>query len=381
MTISFEDQLREDLRAAVAGASFDASGGFEPASVIRLGQRAVQRRRITYAASLAAVAVVAVVAGQALGDSDPSRAVTPPAGTTSSSSVSATVGTTMNPGRFGSPVELKPGGKDAGDPAALTTFSVHGVEEDGKRFAALLDQTEGLGRAVSALSLDDVDGGADIAFMNGPLAVLLSSEPLAAVRLGSDGPPLQQVASAPVAGTTRWLTVGSLPTSWRDPWEDLYWTTATGARGRTRAPKAAIATVPGKAGPDGWSAFPVRFTWRPSAGGPLVETEHSDGPSVPMVYSSVLTPAPDQDQAFARGDGGDYSTIYGLTRAKPVSVTPRGDSAARFAQGWTFATVELSDGWWATAIRLSGMDDSSLDPVPSLTWTDAAGTSHTFDLP
>ncbi len=62
MTISFEDQLREDLRAAVGDASFDAAGGFEPASVIRLGQRAVQRRRLGYAASLAALAVVAVVA-------------------------------------------------------------------------------------------------------------------------------------------------------------------------------------------------------------------------------------------------------------------------------------------------------------------------------
>ena len=87
MTISFEDQLREDLRAAVGDASFDASGGFEPASVIRLGQRAVQRRRLGYAASLAALAVVAVIAGQGLGDSDPRRAETPPA-----------VSTTLQPG-------------------------------------------------------------------------------------------------------------------------------------------------------------------------------------------------------------------------------------------------------------------------------------------
>ena len=380
MTISFEDQLREDLHSAAGNASFEAFPGLEPSSVIRLGRRAVQRRRLRYAAGLAALATVAVVAGLALGDGDPSRAVTPPAGTTSRPSVSTTVVPTLNPGRFGAPVELRPGGKDGDDPSARTVFSVHGVATGGRRMVALFDQTEGFGRAVSALSLDDPGATADIVFVNGPMAVLVTSEPLSTLRLGADGPSLQQVASAPVAGTSQWLTVGSLPTSWLTPWVDLYWTTDSGATGHTGAPTAAIAAVPGKAGPAGWAGFPVRFTSRPSVGDPLVEVERSDDPSVPMLHAGVLSPA-GKDQVFFRGDGAGFAMIYGLTRARPVSVLPHGDTASRFADGWTFATVELGGGWWASAIRLSGMDDSSPDPVPSISWTDAAGTTHDVDLP
>lgn len=375
MTTSFEDQLREDLQAAVGGASFDTAPSFEPASVIRLGQRAVQRRRLGYAASLAALAVVAVLAGQALGDSDPRRAVTPPAG--SSTSARATI----HSGAFGAPEEFKPGGKDGDDPDALANYTVQGVDRGGRPTVVLTDITDEPAYTLSTLPLDEEPASADIVFKNGPKAVFVSAEPPSVVRLGRDGPTLQQAASAPIAGTNLWLTMGSVQDGWLGPWDDLFWSTDSGASGVTRVPASATSTVPAMAGGQGWEEFVVRFTAHPSTAGTRVDVEHFERGLAQMVYAGTLTLPTGQDQAFIRGDGANYSAIYGLTRTKPVSITPRGDTATRFADGWTFTTVELGDGLWATAVQLTGMDDSSVDPVPTLNWKDSTGASHTFDLP
>ncbi|MEO6413136.1 MAG: hypothetical protein ABIO48_11175 [Pedococcus sp.] len=374
MTISFEDQLREDLRAAVGDASFDASGGFEPASVIRLGQRAVQRRRLGYAASLAALAVVAVVAGQALGDSDPSRAVSPPAGSSTSASA------TTHPGAFGALEEFKPGGKDGDDPDALANYTVRGVEEGGRRSVVLTDITDEPAYTLSTLPLDEDSAAADIVFKNGPKVVFVGTEPPSVVRLGRDGPTLQQAASVPIAGTNKWLTMGSVQDGWLGPWDNLFWSTVSGASGTTRVPNSSTSTVPAKAGSQGWDEFVVRFTAHPSSGGTQVDAEHFEPGLAQMVYAGTLTLPDAQDQVFIRGDGANYSAIYGLTRTKPVTITPRGDTASRLAGGWTSTSAQLGDSLWATAIQLTGLDDSSVG-VPSLTWKDAAGASHTFDLP
>jgi hypothetical protein len=373
MTISFEDRLREDLRAAVGNASFDAAGGFEPASVIRLGQRAVRRRRLGYAASLAALAVVAVVAGQALGDSDPSRAVTPPAG--SSTSASATI----HPGAFGTLEEFKPGGKDGDDPDALASYTVRGVDEGGRRSVVLTDITDEPAYTLSTLPLDQEPAAADIVFKNGPKVVFVGTEPPSVVRLGRDGPTLQQAASVPIAGTNKWLTMGSVQDGWLGPWDDLYWSTGSGASGTTRVLASATSTVPAKAGSQGWEEFVVRFTTRPATEGSRVDVEHFAQGLAQLVHAGTLTLPDAQDQVFIRGDGANFGAIYGLTRTKPTSLTPRGDTASRLAGGWTSTSTAVGDGLWATAIQLTGLDDSSVG-VTSLTWKDAAGGSHTFDL-
>ena len=172
--------------------------------------------------------------------------------------------------------------------------------------------------------------------------------------------------------------MGSVQDGWQGSWEDLHWSSEAGTSGIVAAPPSEASTVPGPAGGDGWEPIEVRFTVQPSKEATLVDLEHFDI-AQGMVFAGTLTLPGAQEQVFIRGDGANYSAVYGLTRTKPVSVTPRGDTAQRFAAGWTFTTVELGDRVWATAIQLSGMDDSS-DGLTSLTWKDAAGTSHTFEL-
>lgn len=379
MTTSFEDRLRDDLHAAVGGASFDE---LDATSLIGLGQRAVRRRRLSCAVAAAAVSLTAVVVGVGLGATGAGRAVAPPAGTTSSSSVPTTpvpapspsADGVMNPGTFGSRAELRPAGTGV-------TYTVRGITSEGHRFAALEESTNGTSRVLAGLRLDR-PGLADVAFTDGPIAVLVTPGPVESIEMGSPGPMLQHVGSAPIHGTTQWVTIAALPATWTKPWEVLGWSSLAGGHGQAQVAQSSTATIPAKSGGAGWSVMPVRFTARPALdGAALVEVEKADGPSLDLHHLGSLVLAADQTQSFARGDGAAYATLYGLTRAEPVSVTPKGDTATRFADGWTFTTVEVADGVWATAIQLSGMDDSSTAPVPSVSWTDSAGATHTFDLP
>lgn len=368
MTTSFEDRLRADLHAAAGGTSFDAAGP-SPASVIILGQRVVRRRRLTYAAGAAVLAIVAVVAGSALSGSDPRRGVTPPAGSTTGS------------GAFGAVTEFRPGGKDADDPDASAVYTVQAVEEGGERSVVLNDVTDAAAHELTRLPLTAPES-ADIVFKNGLKVVLVTGEPLSVVRIGASGPTLQQVASTRVAGTTRWMTMGSAPGGFQDAWEEVSWSTENGDSGTTPVPRSVVLTVPGKSGAAGWARFPVRFTTHSSATGAIrVDVERWEPALTDLVHAGSLTLPTGQDQVFMRGDGASSGAIYGLTLGEPTSVTPRGDSAARLAGGWTSVDGQVSRGVWAIALELTGMDDSSPDPVPSISWKDAAGASHTFDLP
>ena len=358
---------------------------FDLDETMRLGRRARRRRRAALVGGAAAgvaafgfaVAAALPLGGSPLPPAGPSSSARPtsPQPTTPSSTPSEPIArATSNPGRFGSRSTLRPPGTDL-------VLSVHGVESAGRRFASLLDHSDGpgYGRTLSGLLLDVSDPPADIAIASGPMAVLLSGQPLGQVRLGPDGPELTSLTSAPVAGTERWVTVGILPTTWTEPWPDLYWQDRAGASGRSSAPQSAVSTVPAKAGPAGWNAIPVRFTARPSAGGALVAVEH-EAAGRGMVPAADVALAPGEQQTFVRGDGANYAALYGLTRSRPVAVTPHGNPASRFAGGWTFTTVELAEGLWATAVQLTGMDDSSVQPITSVSWKDAAGVSHTFSL-
>ncbi|GAB3068920.1 hypothetical protein [Pedococcus soli] len=372
MTSTFEDRVREDLHAAAGEVAFDH---LDPASVIGLGRRAARRRGLSRAAAATAVSLAALAVGVALGDTAPRRAVAPVGTATSSTPSTASTATArVNAGAFGSRSELRPAG-------STMAYTVRGLVSDGHRFAALENSVEGVPRTVAGLRLDRPEL-ADVAYTDGPLAILVTQGPVDSIRMGSTGFALDHLGSAPVAGTSQWLTVASIPASWTKPWQDLAWTTGTGKRGAARMPASFTATIPAKGGGAGWSPLPVRFTARPTpTGTALVEVEKADSPTLGLQHLGLLTLDPGQSQEFARGDGGAYATLYGLTRSKPVSVAPRGDTAARFVDGWTFTTVEVTGGVWATAIQLTGMDDSSPDPVPSVSWTDGTGASHSFDLP
>ncbi|MGG5258698.1 hypothetical protein [Phycicoccus avicenniae] len=211
-----------------------------------------------------------------------------------------------------------------------------------------------------------------------PMAVLVTHEPLSTVRLGDRGPVLTQVTSAPVPGSPWWLSTAELPSTWLQAWPEMHWTTRAGGLGITPAPPSVITEVPGLEGDQGWQPITVRFTSRPSLGGPLVNVEHaagSDMRSAPML--ALLPPSPG---TFVRGDGGDYASVYGLTTSEPMSITPVGDRPSRFTRGWRSTSVELRDGLWATAIQLTGMDDSSVDPLRSIAWTDASGARHSTKI-
>ena len=138
---------------------FRGRSTFEPATVIHLGRRAARRRRLTYAAGVAGLAAVAVVVGLTLGNAGRDRAVTPPAGRSASA--------TTNPGTFGAPVDLKPGGKDEDDPDALASYTVQGVDIGGVRSVVLTEVTDSPGHELTRLNLDEATETARIVFNNG----------------------------------------------------------------------------------------------------------------------------------------------------------------------------------------------------------------------
>ncbi|MBM6401051.1 hypothetical protein [Phycicoccus sonneratiae] len=366
MSTAFEDTLRAELHAAVAGETGD---WFDTAAAIGAAERAARRRRRRRATTLAGLCTVALAVGVGVGLRDDAGPTSLPAGplrTNASSAPSATP--TDDPGTFGSAATVRPTGGDV-------AYTVRGRDISGRSFAVLFSSD---GLVVSGLPVDGAGPVVDVVDTGGPLAVLLTTAPAYDLRLGEGGPLLADSASARVPGTDRWMTLALLSPDWLDPWPDLYWTGPQGTPGHAPAPVSVTTDVPAKDGDQGWAPIHVRFTSRPSAGGSVVTVEHAEGGMRP---SATLTLGRGATQAFVQGDGGNYAAVYGLTTSEPVSVTPHGDTASRFAGGWEFATVRLDEGLWATAVQLTGMDDSSVRPLTGLTWTDRSGTSHDVDVP
>lgn len=368
MSTDFEDGLRARLHAAVddeSGDWFDTDGAIDAAE-----QAALRRRHLRTAGALAAV-VAALAVGVGLGLQGSPRDTGLPAGPApsgaSASPSGAASGPSADPGTFGSPADLVL-------TATGATYRVQGTDSGGGRFATL---TTAEGALLARVPLDPAAPVMDVVHDAQPLALLVAPEPVRDARLGPGGPLLVENTAVRVPGTDRWMTLALLSPDWLEPWPDLVWTDSAGDEARASAPPSVTTVVPGKAGDAGWSAIPVRFTARPSDAGPLVTAERAE---VGMRLAAELTLAPGAKGAFQRGDGSGFAEVYGLTTSEPVSVTPQGDTAARFADGWTFATVEVTDGLWATAIRLTGMDDSSPRPLTAISWTDRAGTTHRVEM-
>ena len=344
MTTSFEDQVREDLRAAAGGAAFDH---LEPASVIGLGQRAVRRRRLGYAAGAASLALaVAVAVGVGLGANGPGRAVTPPANRSTTATAAASSAAVLTVG------------DDARYRVTLTS--------DQRLTFEYFDQARGWVTTLVEAQADPARptwvASADI--KGTVLAVMPSrveaEDPVVGPGVQLETSAWQELGDTGYRAQAYRVSEGSKApltiTGWR--WRDA----GTGRVASTQGEiSSADVTLPGGRQVDIWVDEQGR-EW-----GLLGESRGAlpDGSwSEPQVLASI------QEENVATG------LVWGIAPAGTTTITPRLSSGTQVSATTTrpigdtglvafAATVEGPVG----TVKLEGVD-----------WTDAAGTEYSKDL-